>query len=181
MAPLIRHPIVQHAFFVTDIEAACHHWIRTTGAGPFHLTWNHVGLRHTYRGADSAADLSYAFGQHGPTHVQLIAQHDELPSIYRDMYAPGEQGLHHIACLVPEADLDAECARFEAAGYPVASTLWSRAEVAYIDTRPAIGCFLELHGKNADIDGVFANFAATADGWDGVTDPIRAKHGQRPA
>lgn len=173
MTPLIRYPIVQHAYVVDDIEEGCRRWTHTVGAGPFFVTWGHVGERHTYRGKPTETPLHYAFGQTGPTHVQLIEQEDAAPTIYRDMFAPGEEGLHHIACLVPEADLARECKRFEAAGFPVASTLWSIADVAYIDTRPAIGCFLELHGGNPEIEAVFERFASAADGWDGETDPIR--------
>ncbi len=177
MAPLIRYPILQHAYFVTDIEEGCRRWTQTVGAGPFFLTMGHVGDKHTYRGEPSDTPFNYAFGQSGPTHVQLISQDDEQPSIYRDMFAPGQEGLHHIACLVPEADLPAEIDKLGAAGFPVASTLWSIADVAYIDTRAAIGCFLELHGKNPDIDAVFERFRSAADGWDGVTDPIRGNRG----
>ncbi len=171
--PLLRYPILQHAYFVTDIEEGCRQWTRTTGAGPFFVTRAHVGDRHTYRGQPSDTPFDYAFGQSGPTHVQLIGQAGDEPSIYRDMFAPGDEGLHHVACLVPDDDLEAECARYEAAGFPVASTLWSLANVAYIDTRPAIGCFLELHGDNEAIRAVFDRFKSAHDEWDGVTDPIR--------
>jgi catechol 2,3-dioxygenase-like lactoylglutathione lyase family enzyme len=171
--PLLRYPVVQHAWFVTDLEASARRWARLTGAGPFCVTRGHLGERHTYRGLPFDVPLHYAFGQSGDTHVQLISQDNEAPSIYRDMYGPGQEGFHHIAMLVPEAELPEEMARFEAAGYPVASTLWSRAEVAYIDTRDAIGCFLEMHGDNDDIRGVFERFRSAHAGWDGVTDVIR--------
>ena len=40
-----------------------------------------------YRGTDQEADVSYAFGYLGDVMIQFIVQHDETPSIYRDMYA----------------------------------------------------------------------------------------------
>ena len=171
--PLIRYPILQHAYFVTDLEASARQWIDVMGAGPFFITRGHLGERHTYRGEPFDTPLHYAFGQSGPTHVQLIQQDDEAPSIYRDMFKPGEEGLHHVAVLVPEADLPAEIERFEAAGFPVASTLWSIADVAYLDCRDAIGCFVELHGGNPQIEAVFERFRVAHEEWDGETDPLR--------
>jgi len=89
------------------------------------------------------------------------------------MYKKGEEGFHHIAMLVPDADVKTEAERFAKAGYPVASELWSHADVAYIDTRELIGCFVELHGDNDEIRGVFAPWLAAQENWDGVTEPVR--------
>ena len=173
MEPLIRYPIVQHAWVVPDIEAACHRWHQTTGAGPFFVSRGHWGDRHLYRGEPMTVPLDYAFAYHGDTQVQFIQQDADGPSIYRDMYGPGESGFHHVAMLVPDADIERVGNEFEAAGYPVASSLWSIADVIYVDTREAIGCFLECHGDNAEIREVFAGWKAAADAWDGVTDLIR--------
>jgi hypothetical protein len=69
----------------------------------------------------------------------------------------------------------AEVARFEAAGFEVADTLWSYVPVAYIDCREAIGCFVELHGENQEIRDLFALFRDSHAAWDGVTDPVRVR------
>lgn len=175
--PLIRYPIIQHAFFVNDLEEAARKWTRLTGAGPFFITPHHMGDKHLYRGNEMTADVGYAFGQHGPTHVQFICQYDDEPSIYRDMYGCGEEGFHHIGCLVPDPFEEAK--RYERLGFPTASSLWSLADVVYIDTRPALGCFLELHGDSPEIRDVFKRFEDAARGWDGVTEPIRGNRGQQ--
>ena len=114
--PLIRYPILQHAYVVNDIDAAMREWTETTGAGPFWLSRNHYGQQHTYRGQPWDEPLHYAFAGTGPTHVQLIQQDSATPSVYRDMYAPGEEGFHHVAVLVPEAEHAAEVERFRQAG-----------------------------------------------------------------
>ena len=173
MEPLIRYPIVQHAWFVNDIEEACKKWNRVTGAGPFFVTKGHWGDRHLYRGEEITVPLDYGFGYHGDTHVQFIQQNDEGPSIYRDMYAAGEEGFHHIGMLVPDDDIEKEGEKYEAAGFPVASSLWSVANVIYVDTREAIGCFLELHGDNPGIREVFDGWKKASEEWDGHTDLIR--------
>ena len=173
--PLIRYPVLQHAWFVNDIEASMQRWTETTGAGPWWISRDHIGRGHTYRGQPWPEPLTYAFAGTGPTHVQLIAQDSDTPSIYRDMFAPGKEGFHHIAMLVPEAEHAEEVARFEAAGFAVASTMWSYVNVAYVDCREAIGCFVELHGANQTIYDLFELFRTSHEEWDGVTDPVRVR------
>ena len=63
-----------------------------------------------YRGTSQESDVSYAFGYLGDTMIQFIEQHDETPSIYRDMYKKGEEGFHHIGILV--SDFDEELERY---------------------------------------------------------------------
>jgi hypothetical protein len=176
--PLIKYPIVQHAWFVNDIEAACERWHRTTGAGPFFVSRGHWGERHLYCGEEMTVPLDYAFGYHGDTHVLFIQQNDEGSSIYRDMYKAGEEGFHHIGMLVPDDDIERVGAEFEAAGFSVASSLWAVANVIYVDTRAAIGCFLECHGDNPEIRAVFGRWKAAHDSWDGHTDLICGNRGQ---
>ena len=170
MSP-IRYPIFQYAYVVNDIEESCRQWTALTGAGPFFISPHHVSEQHVYRGEPSRADLSYAFGQAGPAHIQLIQQHNDAPSVYREMFPAGTQGFHHVAIL--PTDFDAERARYEAAGFPVATTLISAARVAYMDTRSVLGCFVELYEDNAPLRATFARWKAIHDEWDGVTDPIR--------
>jgi hypothetical protein len=171
--PLIRYPIVQYAWVVNDLDTAVQHWVETVGAGPFFVSRNHVGKEHTYRGTRDSAVFSYAFGQAGPAQIQLIQCMDHSPSVYRDMYAPGEEGFHHVACLVPHELMPAEVKRFTDAGFEVGSTLHSYVPVAYLDTRSALGHFVELHGLNDDVEELFREIREAHEQWDGVTDPIR--------
>ena len=168
---LIRYPVLQYAYVVTDIEAACLEWTKLIGAGPFFLSMHHESPDHYYRGEPSQADLSYAFGQAGPAHIQLIEQHNDAPSVYREVVAAGATGFHHFAIL-PD-DFDAEKARFEASGYEAVTTLTSAARVAYMDTRRTLGCFVELYENNAPLRETFAMWKAVHEDWDGITDPIR--------
>ena len=79
--------------------------------------------------------------------------------------------------LVPDDDIAKVGAEFEAAGFPVASSLWAVANVIYIDTRSALGCFLEWHGDNPQIRRVFEGWKQAHDEWDGHTDLIRGRSG----
>src|SRR5215212_9393778 len=95
-----RHPIFQYAYLVENLETSAAHWARTFEAGPFFVAAHHRGDTFRYRDTSVEADVSYAFGYAGDCQIQLIEQHDSLPSIYRDMYVDGEFGFHHVAVLV---------------------------------------------------------------------------------
>jgi hypothetical protein len=167
---LIRYPIQQWAYVVNDVEAACAKWTEMTGAGPFYVSLHHEGT-HTYRGEASKPDLSYAFGSVGDVHVQLIQQHCDTPSVYRELFAHGKEGFHHFALLVP--DFAAERARFAASGCPVVTELVSAARVCYVDARSWLGAFVELYEDNAPLRKIFASWNEEHARWDGRTDPIR--------
>ncbi len=46
---LIRYPVIQYAYVVNDIEAACHHWIDLIGAGPFFVSKHDASKEHYHR------------------------------------------------------------------------------------------------------------------------------------
>jgi len=149
--------IFQHAYFVIDLEEAAHAWQRLHGAGPFFVAEHHRCDKFQYRGTTAEADVSYAFGYLGENQIQLIQQHDDTPSIYRDMYAPGEQGFHHVGCLVN--DFAAARARLLEAGFTNACELWAdEVNAAYFDTRSVNGGFTEIHGDPPHILAAFASW-----------------------
>jgi catechol 2,3-dioxygenase-like lactoylglutathione lyase family enzyme len=152
-----RYPLFQQAYLVNDLERSIRQWDRVFGAGPFFLARHHKTDRFTYRGKPQEADVSYAFGYLGDTMIQFIQQHDDTPSIYRDMFAPGEEGFHHIGVLVH--DWEAERARMRDLGFEIACELWAdNVNAAYFDTRSVNGCFTELHGDPPHILGTFARW-----------------------
>ena len=154
---LETYPLFQQAYFVNDVEAAARNWSRLFGAGPFVLTPHHKTVRFSYRGTAQEADVSYAFGYLGDMMIQFIAQHDDTPSIYREMFAKGQEGFHHVGVLVH--DFQAERQRLRGMGFEVACELWAdNVNAAYFDTRSANGCFTEIHGDPPHILGAFANW-----------------------
>jgi Glyoxalase/Bleomycin resistance protein/Dioxygenase superfamily len=179
--PLLEYPVLQYAYVVADLDEGIRHWIETMGAGPFFVMRDFLGTDLTYRGHASSTRVDYAFGQCGPAQVQLIAQGDPGPSIYRDMYAAGEGGFHHVCALVPMADWDSQVARFADAGYEVASSLTTTVPAVYFDCRRDLGHFVELYGRTERTEGFFAMVREAHESWDGVTDPVRARDGSPEA
>ena len=156
MATLGTYPLFQQAYFVNDLEASVHRWHELFGAGPFVITAHHRTERFSYRGTAQEADVSYAFGYLGDQMVQFIQQHDDTPSIYRDMYAPGAEGFHHVATLVH--DYPAERRRLLDLGYELACELHAGGvDAGYFDTRAVTGGFTEIH---SDPYRILASFAA---------------------
>ncbi|HZU64678.1 MAG TPA: VOC family protein [Novosphingobium sp.] len=151
----INRSLFQQAYFVSSIDAAARKWADAFGAGPFFMVRHHACAEFTYRGTAQEADVSYAFGYLGETMIQFIEQHDDTPSIYRDLFGPGEEGFHHVAYLV--SDFAAERQRWLDRGYTLASELYAdEVNAAYFDTRDINGGFTEIHGDPAHILGLFA-------------------------
>ncbi len=152
-----RYQLFQQAYLVNDLDEAITAWDRLYGAGPFVVTYHHRTDRFMYRGTDAEADVSYAFGYLGDTMIQFIVQHDDTPSIYREMYAAGEQGYHHMAYLVH--DFEAEYQRLIDLGFEPACRLYADGvDAAYFDTRSVNGGFTEIHGDPPHILGAFATW-----------------------
>lgn len=150
-----KYPIFQIAYLVNDLEESSQKWHELYGAGPFFGVWHHKTDEFSYRGQPIEADVSYAFGYLGDMMLQFIVQHDDQPSIYRDMFKKGEQGFHHIGCLVENAE--AERQRCRAMGFEPACDLKADGvDVTYVDTRSLNGVFTEYHPNP---DYMLENFA----------------------
>jgi hypothetical protein len=158
----------QEAYFVRSIDEAANNWAHAYGAGPFYMVRHHETEEFSYRGAAVEADVSYAFGYLGDMMIQFIEQHDERPSIYRDMYASGQEGFHHIAYLV--SDFGRERQRWLDLGYTLATELYADGvNAAYFDTRTLNGGFTEIHGDPPHIMGLFAVWKRAHDARDAST------------
>jgi hypothetical protein len=175
--PLLAYPVLQYAFVVNNLDQGMQHWTRTMGAGPFFTVRDFVGKNLTYRGAPSSTRVNYAFGQCGPVQIQLISQEEPGASIYRDMYAPGEEGFHHVCALVPMQDWNSQLDRFTRAGYECASSLTTTVPAVYFDCRADLGYFVELYGSTEHTEGFFRLVREEHTNWDGVTDPVRNRDG----
>lgn len=165
---------MQIAMIVEDIEMACANWTRTTGIGPF-LHVPHVVLEEFgYRGVQSSGlDFSVAIAQSGGVQIELVQQHSEGPSAYRDMIAKGGSGFHHLA--IYTGDYDAVYASYIDQGFVAAvDGTFGGYRFSYIDTSKAIGCMIELIEENPLQTDFFERIAVAAESWDGVSDPIRS-------
>ena len=170
---LNRYPIFQYAYLVNDLDEGIERWHKLMGAAPWFCARHHQCDEFSYRGTNQEADVSYAFAYCGETQIQLIQQHDDTPSIYRDMFAAGEEGFHHIGTLV--SDFPAERQRLLDMGFDIGTELYADGvNAAYFDTRAWNGAFTEIHGDPNHILGSFAQWKRAHDLWK-AGDPVIAR------
>jgi methylmalonyl-CoA/ethylmalonyl-CoA epimerase len=163
--------LAQISFVVPDLDHAMAQWLSAGRAGPFFVLRHLDDLPVVHRGLEAPLDISVAFAQMGQVHVELVQQHNDGPSVFRDLYEPGESGLHHLCTLVPDVEAAAE--DYVDQGFEIAMELqYGGTPMVYVDTVRAIGCMTELIRADADMVALYERFAAAAVDWDG-TDPIR--------
>jgi Glyoxalase/Bleomycin resistance protein/Dioxygenase superfamily len=178
--PLPPVAVVQNAYVVPDLVAACHRMHELYRVGPF-LRIDTYEMRDVlHRGAPVAEPIviEAAFAQSGDIVIELIEQTSPGPSGYRDMYGPGEQGLHHIATLTH--DYDAERQAFLDAGYELSMEMPGRSGdymICYVDTRPVLGHMIELYPAER-LEAAYTTIRECAADWDGAGDLIRPFPGQ---
>ncbi|MCE2880466.1 MAG: VOC family protein [Comamonadaceae bacterium] len=163
----LAQSIVQNAYVVQDIDQAIQRWHRLWGLGPF-LVRRHMAMAEVrYRGQLSQLDISAAFAQAGPIQVELLQQHCQTPSAFRDMFAGQGEGLHHVAVQVtdPEALLD----RYRSCGLARASELRTAGGrgAVLVDTRPLVGHMTEVYLSPDATRAFYQQVAQAAAAWDG--------------
>jgi Glyoxalase/Bleomycin resistance protein/Dioxygenase superfamily len=160
--------IFQSAWVVSDLDAAVRHW-GSHGIGPF-FVFRDVLLEMTHRGQPSTARLSFGLGQAGPMQIELVCQHDDAPSAYRDSFAAEQSGLHHLGRIVD--DYEAEKAIYLSQGYEVAMEGENGGvRYGYIDTRVPLGCMTEIVQPTAANLEMYDQVRRASETWDGC-DPF---------
>jgi hypothetical protein len=138
------------------------------GVGPFFL-FEHLPLKVFHRGEARELDCSLALAQAGPVQIELLVQHNDSPSAYRDTVKVGRPGFHHIAVF---CDYETEVAAYKEMGFEVAmSGEIDAMRYCYVDTTAKLGCMVELIEEHA-VKEIFSTIADAAIGWDG-REPLR--------
>jgi len=161
MQQITGYDIVQVAYHVKDIKVAAKSAAKTFGAGPFVLSKNIQLSKGVHRGEPCPFVHSSAYGQWGDIMLELVQQEDEGASPFRDLYAKTEQGLHHVAIMVP--DFKAALAHFAQLGIPrvTEAVTLTGVEFAFLDARETLGHYLEIYEASAALRG-FYRFVADA-------------------
>jgi hypothetical protein len=164
--------LYQVAYLVTDLEAAARQWAELTGAGPFMLFEHFAFNNPVWNGRATEVDISIALGFSAGLCVELIFQHDDRPSIYRDWQAVRGYGLHHVAIL--SEDFPAALDTWSCKGAPAVFTAGFGADtrLAYLDTRERLGCYLEVVEFTAFVREALGAMREAHDNWDG-SEPLR--------
>jgi hypothetical protein len=175
--PLFQQPwpegeyrLFQLGFVVADLLSTAAHWARVFGVGPFHVL-PPIEQACTYRGAESGVNVQVGVAQAGPVQIELIQQHCDRPSVYRDLVDRGHARFHQLSTVT--SDYDGTKARYEQLGYALACEMVARGQhIAFFDTFDDFGFFTEV---TEEVPGFLASLdaiARTCATWDG-SDPVR--------
>lgn len=163
--------VMQLAFCPKDFAGALRFWTETMGVGPFFVRGpiSFPGL--LYRGEPSDISFSIAIAYWGDTQIELIEQHNDAPSIYKDWADKGMEGLHHV-CIVVD-DIHAARAQCVAQGHGIEQELYYEGGGAiYVDAGGGPGILTEMVQLSAEQARRFASYRDAARAWDGA-DPVR--------
>ena len=135
--------IRQLAFVVKDIDAAMEYWAACLGIGPFFIK-RHIQFSHfRYRGKPAISPtISIALANSGFIQIELIQQHDDIPSIYLEST---EGNLQHVAAWMTTAELLAKRSDLLSKGYKIAQEgiiPSSGVRLVYLDTETPFAHFI---------------------------------------
>jgi hypothetical protein len=160
----------QLGFVVSDIIEAATRWSAVHGVGPFHLI-PVVEQNLVVRGQPAPVSIQVGVAQAGPVQIELIQQHCDRPSIYRDWTARGSRPFHQLATVT--AHYDDRLRQFAGLGYELAAESdGGRFRVAYFDTVADFGFYTEVVEYSAGFLERLAAISRSCAEWDG-TDPVR--------
>ena len=121
--------------------------------------------------------MSLALGNSGDLQVEIIEQHDDNPSAYKDFLDRGREGMQHVSAWVTHDGYDDVMTRARDEGVAIAHEgrlAAAGVRFAYFDTDSSPGGLLyEIADVlEPQIYPLMEMVAAAARDWDG-TDPVR--------
>jgi catechol 2,3-dioxygenase-like lactoylglutathione lyase family enzyme len=170
--------IRQVAFVVRNLEQALEYWTGTLGVGPFFVLRNMTPQNYRYLGKPSPAPLlTIALANSGDLQVELIEQHDDKPSAYRDFLSSGREGFQHVSSWVTRPEYDEIMAAAERDGMRTIHegvVPGSEVRFAYFATESAPGGLVyEIsEAMEPHIYPFMQMIAEAARTWDG-SEPVR--------
>jgi len=163
-------PFIQQGWIVPDLDDALAHWL-ARGVGPFFVE-EHIRPPGEFDGAPIQADLSAAFAFSGDQQIELIVQHDDTPTIYREYLAQHpEGGLQHLAAWVDDIPTKLEELASDADDYRVRQR-YGDAHV-YLESRSRPGIMVQLMARIELMTSLFDDIERACASWDGHAEPVR--------
>jgi methylmalonyl-CoA/ethylmalonyl-CoA epimerase len=165
--------VMQLAYVPSNLDAALDYWINRMGVGPFFRLEHaqHALDEATYRGLPCEADFTMLLAYWGDLQIELIQQHNDAPSIYKDWRDQRGEGLHHTCILVEDLTIAVDlCTRAGATFLQDGRSGGS--SFAYMDTKGGPGTILEMLCPAPEVLAYQAHMKECARTWDG-SDPLR--------
>jgi len=161
--------IIQIAYTVADIEDGMRRYGDLLHVGPWFLIGPFVPPKGVYRGATTKMKVSLAFAYTGDLMIELIAQHDNEPSVFQETLKARGHGFHHWA--IGARDFDKATAEYRSRGYQEVFSDTAPAplqcRVVYFDTGRDLPGMLEVIEINAATEEVYRQMYEAAREWNG--------------
>ena len=170
MPTTLPGPIRQTGYVVRDLQASVEAW-RSLGIGPWY-TIRELTQRVRIRDIESEPIISIAFSNSGSLQIELIQQHNDAPSAYKEFTDHGREGFHHIAFWAEDYE-DALASALSAGSKVMQEGNGGDTRFTYFDAGGVMSAALEvceLNAQNITMNRMLADAAAA---WDGITDPVR--------
>jgi hypothetical protein len=170
MATAADGTLIQTAFVVRDIHESIATYVSKLNVGPWFLIERFTPAEARYRGQPTNLVVSVAFAYRGAMMLELIQQHDESPSVFRDVVIARGYGFHHFG--IATETYDALFKSHLAVGFECAFAARTTGRLAMFETSglPHLVEILELAPRRREF---FSRMAAAAANWDGRR-PIRS-------
>ena len=170
-------PLRQIGLVVRDVDKAMRYWTDVMGVGPFYAMRLPPWQEYYYRGQPAPGpEVTLAFGQSGDLQIELIQQHNEAPSGYREFLSAGREGVQHVSSwFADRASYDAARTAMLARGMVIVHEVRSETapRFAYFETGTPDAPLVEIsEALLPDVRVVPDTVAESARDWDG-RDPVR--------
>jgi len=173
--------VFQLGYIVPDVDASMSAYVETLRIGPFTLSRGFKAPDGWYRGSHEMPELSIAHAYNGRLFVELIQQHDDTPSVYKEHVDAFGYGLHHLGIAIATEDYDKTLERYYSLGFEDVFTdnLPGGVRIRYLGPagpgglaklREELGvCYLECVELLESEASFFSGMIDAAMNWDGKT------------
>ena len=173
--------IFQFGMVVPDVDEAMRFWAENMRIGPFTRSRGFKAPDGWYRGSRDMPELSIAHVYTGRVFIELIQQHDDTPSVYKEHIDKHGFGLHHYGIAIATEDYDATLEKYYNLGFEniFTDTLHGEVRIRYIGPKGDAGLeklrnetgvsYLECVEMLPTEEAFFGGMIENALNWDGKT------------
>ena len=167
-------PIRQLGFVVSDADAAINYWAEVMGVGPFLVFRKMAFENYRYRGkAATSPVLTIGLAFSGSLQIEVIQQHDDAPSAYRDFMRASHGEFQHVSPWFQDAaGYDSAYRRLNATGMEIVheGVVGGNVRCAYFAAPDRRGPQLEIsEALKPPHAQMWSSLQAAAESWDGKT------------
>jgi len=109
--------IFQLGLIVPDADASIRFFAETLKIGPFTCRRGFKAPAGWYRGSTEMPELTIAHAFTGRLFIEVIQQHDDVPSVYKEFITKYGYGYHHYGIAVAPEEYDETLERYYSSGF----------------------------------------------------------------